>query len=100
MKLDPEEQIIAAALDQAALDDANESGAEARIAFARGVRQGDDNDFARVGNEGDKTQLVDWRTLCRSSPNIRPRGVRDRGTRQSTTPRSLGGANSPSDNTV
>ena len=33
MKLDPEEQIIAAALDQAELDDANERGAGARIEF-------------------------------------------------------------------
>jgi hypothetical protein len=35
VRLDPEEQIIAAALDQAALDEANERGAEARIAFLR-----------------------------------------------------------------
>ena len=33
MKLDPEEQIIAVALDQAELDDANERGAGARIEF-------------------------------------------------------------------
>jgi hypothetical protein len=33
MKLDPEEQIIAAALDQAELDDANERGVAARIEF-------------------------------------------------------------------
>ena len=35
MKLDPEERIIAAALDQAELDDANERGAGARIEFKR-----------------------------------------------------------------
>ena len=35
MKLDPEEQIIAAALDQAELDDANERSAGARIEFKR-----------------------------------------------------------------
>ena len=35
MKLDPEEQIIAAALDQAELDDANERGVGARIEFGR-----------------------------------------------------------------
>ena len=35
MKLDPEEQIIAAALDQAELDDANVRGAGARIEFKR-----------------------------------------------------------------
>ena len=35
MKLDPEEQIIGAALDQAELDDANERGAGARIEFKR-----------------------------------------------------------------
>ena len=33
MKLDPEEQIIAAALDQAELDDANERGVGAQIEF-------------------------------------------------------------------
>ena len=33
MKLDPEERIIAAALDQAVPDDANERGAGARIEF-------------------------------------------------------------------
>ena len=33
MKLDPEERFIAAALDQAELDDANERGAGARIEF-------------------------------------------------------------------
>jgi hypothetical protein len=36
MKLDPEEQIIAAALDQAELDDANERGVGARIEFGEG----------------------------------------------------------------
>ena len=35
MKLDPEERIIAAALDQAELDDANERVAGARIEFNR-----------------------------------------------------------------
>jgi hypothetical protein len=35
VKLDPEEQIIAVALDQAELDDANEHGAAARIEFKR-----------------------------------------------------------------
>ena len=35
MKLDPEERIIAAALEQAELDDANERGAGARIEFKR-----------------------------------------------------------------
>lgn len=35
VKLDPEERIIAAALDQAALDEANERGAQAHIAFLR-----------------------------------------------------------------
>ena len=33
MKLDPEERIIAAALEQAELDDANKRGAGARIEF-------------------------------------------------------------------
>ena len=33
MKLDPEERIVAAALDQAELDDAKERGAGARIEF-------------------------------------------------------------------
>jgi hypothetical protein len=35
MKLDPEEQIIAAALEQEELDDANERGVGARIEFRR-----------------------------------------------------------------
>ena len=35
MKLDPEERIIAAALDQAAFNQANERGAGARIEFSR-----------------------------------------------------------------
>ena len=35
MKLDPEEQIIAAAFEQAELDDANERGVEARIEFGK-----------------------------------------------------------------
>ena len=35
MKLDPEERIIAAALEQAELDDANERGPGARIEFKR-----------------------------------------------------------------
>ena len=35
MKLNPEEQIIAAALDQAALDKTNECGAGAQIEFLR-----------------------------------------------------------------
>ena len=35
MKLDPEERIIAAAWEQAELDDANERGAGARIEFKR-----------------------------------------------------------------
>jgi hypothetical protein len=38
VKLDPEEQIIAAALDQAALDEANERGARAWIEFLRAGR--------------------------------------------------------------
>jgi hypothetical protein len=35
MKVDPEEPIIAAALDQTALNQANERGAGARIEFSR-----------------------------------------------------------------
>jgi hypothetical protein len=35
MKLDPEEEIIAAALDQAALEEANERGVAARVEFRR-----------------------------------------------------------------
>jgi len=36
VKLDPEEQVIAASIEQAELDDANERGARARIEFKRG----------------------------------------------------------------
>jgi hypothetical protein len=35
MKLDPDEEVIAAALDQEELDDANERGVGARIEFRR-----------------------------------------------------------------
>jgi hypothetical protein len=35
MRLDPEEQIIAAAVDEAELEDANEQGVGARIEFRR-----------------------------------------------------------------
>jgi hypothetical protein len=35
MKMDPEEKIITAALDDAELDDANECGVDARIEFRR-----------------------------------------------------------------
>ena len=35
MRLDPEEQIIAAAVDEAELEDANERGVAARIEFRR-----------------------------------------------------------------
>jgi hypothetical protein len=76
VKLNPEDQTIAAALAQAPLDEANERGAKARIEFLRdGYAKGDHNDFGRVGNEGDQARLVDWRTLCRGSPNIRPRAL-------------------------
>jgi hypothetical protein len=51
MKLDPEEQVIAAALDQAELEEANERGAGARIEFKR-PRQSDDHHFTRVSRTG------------------------------------------------
>ena len=40
VKLDPEERVIATALDQAELDDPNERGAEAWIEFRGGARGG------------------------------------------------------------
>jgi hypothetical protein len=75
MKLDPEEQIIAAALDQADLDEADERvvGAD-RVPQGRS-REGDDDHFARAGREGRGAQLVDWRTLRGGSPDSSPRRV-------------------------
>ena len=48
MKLDPEERIIAASLDQAELDDANERGAGADRVQAGRSCQSDDHHFARA----------------------------------------------------
>jgi hypothetical protein len=79
MKLDPEEQIIAATLGQADLDDANERVAGARIEFRReGHARGDRDHFARVGREGHGAQLVDWRTLRGGNPDSPPRRVQYR----------------------
>ena len=50
MKLDPEHQIIAAALDQAAFAEANERVVAARIEFPHeGCAKGDHDHFARAG---------------------------------------------------
>ena len=69
MKLDPEEGIVAAAPDQAELDDANERGAGARIEFNReGPCKGDDHHFARVGRTGQGARFDDWGTLRRCDP--------------------------------
>ena len=53
MKLDPEERIIAAALDQAELDDAKERGAGARITRSRKP--------PNLARHGGSCQLI---TLC------------------------------------
>ena len=74
MRLDPEEQIIAAAFEQAELDDANERGVVARIEFRpEGPREGDFHHFARVRGDGQGARLDD-------------RGIRRRGDRGSHPP--------------
>jgi hypothetical protein len=60
VKLDPEEQIIAAALDQAALDEANKRGAGARIEF---LREGHAKVTITISRElVAKAMALDWST--------------------------------------
>ena len=73
MKLDPEEQIIAAALDQAELDDANERGVAARIEFRP---EGHAKVTFTISREFVETaRALDWTT-----------GIRRRGDRNSDPP--------------
>ena len=72
MKLDPEELVIAAALDRAELEDANERGAGARIEF-----KPDDHHFTRTGRAGQGARFDDLGTLRRGAPVGRPRFVRN-----------------------
>ena len=74
MKLDPEERIIAAALDQAALNQANERGAGARIEFSRDGHAGlPDN---RVGlREAVSTSAMTKISEQRLLPPITPNGL-------------------------
>jgi hypothetical protein len=67
MKLDPEERIIAAALDQAALNQANERGAGARIEFSR---EGRAKGLPHARRQG--------RRRGRDNPDRRPDGQRRR----------------------
>ena len=61
MKLDPEEQIIAAALDQVDLDEANERVVGARIEFRREGHARVTMTISRaLVEKATKTQLVDW----------------------------------------
>ena len=82
MKLDPEEQIIAAALDQAELDDANERGVGARIEFRR---KGDARVTMTISRalveKATTLNLVDWRALRGGNPDSPPRRVQYRGAR-------------------
>ena len=55
MKLDPEERIIAAALDQAVLNPANDRGAGAQIEISREGRQGAATSASRQGARGRRT---------------------------------------------
>ena len=73
MKLDPEEQIIGAALDQAELDDANERGAGARIEFKR---EGHAKVTITISREGQGARFDDRGALRRGDPISRPRRVR------------------------
>jgi hypothetical protein len=72
VKLDPEERIIAVALDQAELDDANERSAGADRVRAGRSYQGDDQHFARFGRAGQGTRFDDWGTVRRGDPVGRP----------------------------
>src|SRR5690242_4476811 len=87
MKLDPEERIIAAALDQAVLDEANERGAGAWIEFSR---EGHAKATITISHElVAKAMTLDWSTggtFRGGCPNIAPGGVRDRGPGQGGRP--------------
>jgi hypothetical protein len=80
MKLDPEHQIIAAALDQPALEEANERAVAAQIEFP-------DECYAKVTmtisrelvDRARVPQLVDWRTLRGGNSDSPPRRVQYRG---------------------
>ena len=77
MKLAPEERIIAAALDQAELDNANERGAGARIEFKPGRScKGDDHHLPRVGRARQGARFDDRGAFRRGDPLGRPRCVR------------------------
>ena len=70
VKLDPEKRIIAAALDQAQLDDANERGAGARIEFKR-------EGHAKVRIPSDLSNSADV-TPHTQPPNMVPRQTQSR----------------------
>ena len=72
VKLDPEERIIAVALDQAELDDANERSAGADRVRAGRSYQGDDQHFARFGRAGQGTRFDVWGPVRRGDPVGRP----------------------------
>ena len=59
MKLDPEERIIAADLDQAVLNPANERGAGAQIEFSREGRQGACH-FCQPTRSPGPPNLIQW----------------------------------------
>jgi hypothetical protein len=65
MKLDPEEQIIAAAFDQAELDDANERGVAARIEFRPEGHAKVTFTISREFVETARARLDDWGTRRR-----------------------------------
>ena len=61
MKLDPEERILAAASDEAEVNNSNEHGAGAQIEFMRRRScQGDDYDFAPIGRAGQGARNDAW----------------------------------------
>ena len=73
MKLDPEERIIVAALDQAELDDANERGAGARIEFRpEGHAQVTITISRELVEQARALDFDDWGTLRRGYPVGRP----------------------------
>src|SRR5215469_7352501 len=69
VKLDPEERILAAASDEAEVNNSNEHGAGAQIEFMRRRScQGDDYDFAPIGRAGQGARNDDLGALCRGDP--------------------------------
>jgi hypothetical protein len=75
VKLDPEERIIAAALNQAEFDDANERGAGADRVQAGRSCQGDDHHFARAAQQANQPILRSGQRRFSALPSRLPHGI-------------------------